>query len=48
MTPYSRYPKLNDKPHTRPILSMYGKTWLGELVWLLIPIAVLAFGLLLR
>lgn len=42
------YPNFNDKPHERPLLSMYGRTVFGELIWILIPIAVVALGLLIR
>jgi len=44
----SRYPKFNDSPHERPTLAMFGKTIAGELVWVAIPLIVLAFALLLR
>jgi hypothetical protein len=45
----SRYPKFNDHPTDRPpILSVFGQTPLGELVWLIIPIAALVLAWLLR
>jgi hypothetical protein len=33
----NRYPKLNDLPHEKPMLSAFGGNVLGELVWLAIP-----------
>ena len=48
MRDFSRYPKFNDRPHERPILTMYGRTPLGELIWLVIPLAVIILALLAR
>lgn len=48
MVDLSRYPRFNDHPHSRPSLSMTGKTPLGELVWVAIPILVVVLALLAR
>ncbi len=42
------YPELNDRPHERPILAMYGDSPLGELIWVLIPVAIVVIALLMR
>lgn len=44
----ARYPKLNDVPHDRPMLTVYGKTAFGELIWLAIPLIVIALVSFLR
>jgi len=44
----TRYPKLNDTPHDRPMLSVYGRSAFGELIWLAIPLIVIALVSLLR
>ena len=45
----SRYPKFNDPPYIRQVgLSVYGRTPLGELIWLIIPVVILALALILR
>lgn len=43
-----RYPKFNDRPHERPVLSMFGSTPLGELIWMLIPVAIILLALWMR
>jgi|GEM_PF-1791406 len=48
MVDISRYPQLNDAPHERPDLTAFGATPLGELVWMLIPIAVIVLSLMAR
>jgi hypothetical protein len=49
MNHVSRYPNFNNPPYTeRPILSMYGRTVLGELVWMSIPLAVLILAVIFR
>ena len=44
----TRYPKFNDSPHDKPTLSMFGGTPVGELIWLMIPVAVILSALLAR
>jgi hypothetical protein len=48
MTHNARYPQFNDAPHERPALGMFSHSAFGELIWLLIPVAVVALGLLFR
>ncbi len=48
MVSSSRYPKLNDVPHERPMLAAYGNTAFGELIWLAIPLIVIALVSFLR
>lgn len=49
MNHISRYPNFNNPPYTeRPILSMYGRTGLGQLVWLIIPVIVFALAVIFR
>ena len=49
MTDTSRYPNFNDHPVTqRQVLSVYGDTPLGELIWLAIPVIVFVLCLLVR
>lgn len=43
-----RYPDFNDPLHSRSVLTAYGRTPLGELIWLCIPLAVLILALLAR
>jgi len=43
------YPKFNDPPYTqRPVLAAYGSTPAGELIWMVIPVLVLALALIVR
>jgi hypothetical protein len=43
------YPKFNDPPYTqRPVLAAYGSTPAGELIWMIIPVLVLALALIVR
>lgn len=49
MNHVSRYPNFNNPPYCgRPVLAMYSGTLLGELIWLAIPLAVVALALLVR
>ena len=48
MLDITRYPKFNDSPHAKPALSMFGRTPVGELIWLMIPVAVILSALLAR
>lgn len=43
-----RYPRFNDRPHERPVLRVYSRTVFGELMWVLVPVAVIVIGLLIR
>jgi hypothetical protein len=45
----SRYPLFNEHyVNYHPVLSAYGKTPLGELVWIVIPFVLLALAFLIR
>jgi hypothetical protein len=49
MNHVSRYPNFNNPPYGgRPVLAMYSRTPLGELIWLAIPLVVMALALLVR
>jgi len=42
-----RYPKFNEPfKTTRPVLNLFSQSPLGELIWLAIPIVVVALALL--
>ena len=45
----SHYPRFNEH-HTNyhPVLSTYGKTMLGELIWIAIPFVLFALAFLIR
>jgi len=44
-----RYPGFNEHPYSqRPILAMYGDTLAGELIWLIIPLLVIALAVVFR
>lgn len=45
----SRYPLFNEHyVNYHPVLSVYGKTLLGELVWFVIPFVLLALAFFIR
>jgi hypothetical protein len=44
----TRYPKLNDSDHKKPMLSAFGTNVLGELVWLAIPTVLFVIVYFLR
>ncbi len=45
----SRYPNFNEYyANYHPVLSAYGKTLLGELVWIVIPFVLLALAFFIR
>jgi hypothetical protein len=49
MNTYPNYPKFNDPPYAqRPVLSVFGSTPAGELIWLVIPLIVLALAVIVR
>jgi hypothetical protein len=44
-----QHPQFNEHPYfERPVLAFYGKTPLGELIWLALPIIAFALVLILR
>jgi len=49
MNQIDRYPGFNEHPYSqRPILAMYGDTLAGELIWLIIPLLVIALAVVFR